>query len=105
MKRQISRKPEILRDLIEQADYIAQHSPASAARFLDAAESTFSFLADNPEVGQNCLFRHPEAQGIRVWRVKGFPKHLIFYRPDSHGVDIVRVFHGARDIEALFEGE
>lgn len=32
-----------------------------------------------------------------------FPKHLVFYRPlpDERGVEIVRVLHGARDLEAL----
>jgi len=30
--------------------------------------------------------------------------HLIFYRPmlEARGVEIVRVIHGARDLEALF---
>ena len=35
--------------------------------------------------------------------MKGFTSHLIFYRPARNGVEIVRVIHGARDIEGLFE--
>ena len=39
-----------------------------------------------------------------IWKVAVFPKHLIFHRllRDEHGVEIVRVFHGARNLEALF---
>ena len=36
-------------------------------------------------------------------RIKGFENHLIFYRPSEDGVDIIRVLHGARDIEKVFE--
>jgi len=40
--------------------------------------------------------------GLRAWPIDGFRNHLVFYRPTDEGVDIVRVLHGARDIEALF---
>lgn len=35
--------------------------------------------------------------------MKGFTSHLIFYRPINYGIEVVRVIHGARDIERLFE--
>ena len=41
---------------------------------------------------------------IRVWRISGFEKHLIFYRPCPKGVEILDVIHGARDIETLVFG-
>jgi len=34
--------------------------------------------------------------------VKGFERYLIFYRPLTDGVEILRAIHGARDIERLF---
>ena len=37
-----------------------------------------------------------------MWRVKDFPKHLVFNRPIKDGVEIIRVLHGARDIAGLF---
>ena len=46
----------------------------------------------------------PQA-AIRFLEKKGFPKHLIFYRPIDHGIEVVRVLHGARDIEAVFEDD
>ena len=39
-----------------------------------------------------------------MWPVRGFEKHVIFYRPVATGIDVVRVLHAARDIEAIFEG-
>jgi len=36
-------------------------------------------------------------------RIKSFPKHLIFYRPLPDGAEVIRVIHGARNIEDLFE--
>jgi toxin ParE1/3/4 len=35
--------------------------------------------------------------------MNGFTRHLIFYRPIKNGVEIIRVVHGARDNESLFE--
>ncbi len=36
-------------------------------------------------------------------RLKGFERYLIFYRPLADGAEILRVIHGARDIERLFQ--
>jgi plasmid stabilization system protein ParE len=34
--------------------------------------------------------------------IAGFPKHLIFYRAEKKDIKILRVVHGARDLETLF---
>jgi toxin ParE1/3/4 len=99
----VTRKPEVWRDLVELADYLAEQNPELADRFIDAAEATFHYLVESPDVGNPCHFESPEAAGIRRWHVKGFPNHLIFYRPIGDGIDVVRVLHAARDIESLFD--
>jgi toxin ParE1/3/4 len=71
-------------------------------RFLDAVEDTIRFLTQSREAGQRCNFASDMAEGIRVWPANGFRNPLIFYRPMNEGVEIVRVLHGARDIESLF---
>ena len=38
---------------------------------------------------------------IRQWRVKDFKEYLIFYRIQDDRVEILRVLHGARDLEGL----
>jgi toxin ParE1/3/4 len=39
-----------------------------------------------------------------MWRIAGFDQYLIFYRPTESGVEIIRVIHGKRDVEDLFDG-
>jgi toxin ParE1/3/4 len=46
---------------------------------------------------------NPRLAGLRVGRVEGFEKHLIFYRPGDDGVEIIRVLHGARDIDSVLD--
>ena len=48
---------------------------------------------------------NPLLAGLRIWRIDGFPNHLIFYRPIEGGIEIVRVLHGVRDIGAVLESE
>jgi plasmid stabilization system protein ParE len=37
---------------------------------------------------------------LRVWRVSGFPNHLVFYIEHSAAIEVVRILHGAMDIES-----
>jgi len=62
-------------------------------------------LVQAPGLGRPRKFHSPKAKNLRSWKVDEFPKHLIFYRPlpNERGVEIVRVIHGARDLEALFK--
>ena len=103
MPSQIQKTPQAAADLIDIASYIAEDNLDAAERFLDAAEEAFALLASMPSMGRAVNFQSPAAQGIRVWRVRGFERYLIFYRAVEHGIEIVRVLHAARDIERLFE--
>ena len=103
MRQKIERSEQSLRDLEELIDYLRDRSDEVAKRFVDATEGTFRFLAANREVGQLCHFGDPRLAGMRVWRVEGFRNHLVYFRPIADGVEILRVLHGARDIEALFD--
>jgi len=103
MPSQIQKTPQAAADLSDIASYIAEDNLDAAERFLDAAEEAFALLASMPSMGRAVNFQSPAAQGIRVWRVRGFERYLIFYRAVAHGIEIVRVLHAARDIERLFE--
>ena len=98
----ITRRDAALQDLIGLAYYIALGDVDPAYRFLNAAEETFRDLERMPLVGSSREFQNSALVGIRMWRVKDFRKHLIFYRPTEDGVEIIRVLHSARDIEGLF---
>lgn len=103
MTGQVYKKPEVRRDLQSQADFIARGNVDAAERFLDAAEASFAFLAANPMLGSLCNFQATETAGLRRWPIRGFEKYIIYYLPIADGVDVVRVIHAARDVEAIFD--
>ena len=77
-------------------------NPAAATRVVEAAYETFEMLAANPGIGKLRRFRSPRLRDIRSWRVTGFENYLIFYRRVADGIEVNHIYHGARDIEALF---
>jgi toxin ParE1/3/4 len=93
------------RDLDEQFLFIARDSREAAARLYAAAQATFEELAATPELGAIWQFSDVSPTEIRVWQIRGFKNHLVFYRRIEGGVEIVRVLHGARDIAAIIENE
>jgi toxin ParE1/3/4 len=103
VKRRLHRHPRALSDVEESAVYIGQDAPEVALRFLDAVEATLRLLVENPELGPTREFAGSELSGLRSFPVKGFDKHVIFYRPTQHGVEVLRVLHGARDLGAILE--
>lgn len=103
MKRRLQRRPQALSDVEESAVYIGLDSPAMALRFIEAVEETLRFLVKNPEIGPARTFSRHELVGLRMFPVKGFDKHLIFYLPTEDGIEVVRILHGARDLGALFD--
>jgi toxin ParE1/3/4 len=103
MPRRVIRRPAANRDLIDCFVYIGRDSEESATRFLKVAEQTFLELADMPGMGIVTSFNDFEDSNLRRWRIRGFENFLIFYRPLEDGIEIIRVLHGAREIERLFE--
>ena len=92
-------------DLDGLAAYIQKDRPQAAIRFLEAAQETFESLARTPELGGTLELCNPRLSGMRVWQIKGFKSILVFYRPLSGGVEIVRVLHAARDFASLLGDE
>lgn len=101
----VVRKDQARRELLDHAFYIAQDGSVAAHRFLDAAEAAFQQLAQLPRMGSPREFQNSRLVGIRQWPVPGFENYLIFYRPIEGGIEVLRVLHGARDIERLFQEE
>lgn len=100
---EVNKRPQVIRDLIEIATYLAEDSLNVFDRFLLAAEATFKQVAKMPEIGKICQFTHPQLANIRQQSIKGFKNYLIFYRSTESGVEIVRVIHGARDILSILD--
>jgi toxin ParE1/3/4 len=83
--------------------YIARDNPEAATRVIDAAYKSFKDLAANPRLGRVRKFREPRLRGVRSWHVGEFHNYLIFYRAESGVVRVLHVYHGAQNIEPLFE--
>ena len=103
--RRILRRPQARRDIIATALYIAAESPDAAWRFLDAIEDTIAAIAAMPGIGAPRRYRDPRLEGLRMIAVAGFEKHLVFYRPNEPGIEIIRALHAARDIQAILSGK
>ena len=89
-------------DILEQSDwYIAQSGAALANRWEKAVTSAVLRVVNRPAAGAPCSFSHSELLDIRRTAITGFPKHLIFYRFSEGTVFVLRVVHGARDLERL----
>jgi toxin ParE1/3/4 len=96
-------KPKADCDLDDYADYLAREASLDVAlRFLAAGHATFALLATHPSIGWRSRLRHSSLKTLRVFRVAGFERMLILYRPEANGVDILRVVHGSRNLQALF---
>ena len=105
MTRKVIRREKAKSDIIELADYIAQDSLQAAEQFISAVETAFRFLSQTPAAGALRDYLNPSLTGLRMWPVRGFAKHLVFYRETPEGLEIVRVLHATRDIEGLFRAE
>jgi toxin ParE1/3/4 len=70
-------------------------SPETADRLINSIMERFWLLGENPDAGR------PSED---IAGVKCFPagKYLIYYRAGRRGIDILHVFHGARDQGASF---
>jgi toxin ParE1/3/4 len=85
-------------DLDEIFLYWAQRAgPEAADRLIDSIIERFWLLGEHPGAGRQCDEIAPGA--------KCFPagKYLIYYRRTRRGIDILHVFHGARQQKAAFK--
>lgn len=86
------------KDLDSIWDYIAIRSLSAADRMIDRIVDRFTMLADHPLMGE---VRDELLRGLRCFTVGNY---VIFYRSieiAQTSVEIVRVLHGARDVERI----
>ena len=95
----------VFEELVGLSFYIAERDEEAAQCFLDACDHTFRFLAGNRFVGTSRQFRNAKLSEVRMWRISGFEKHLIFNQPPADGVKILHVIHSRRDYKGIFEDE
>jgi toxin ParE1/3/4 len=76
--------------------FIAEDSVDAADRFHDLLLSKFLLLGEQPMIGRSREDLRPDLRGF----VTG--NYVIFHRDTPEHIEIVRVLHGARDIENIF---
>lgn len=96
MRLEIWRHPKVDDDLLEIWLFIARDNVAAADRVLDHIEAKLRLLADYPEIGRGRPDIAPNARMLPVLN------YLVLYKLADERVEIVRVVHGARRLEALF---
>lgn len=96
--------PRILKTLRAERDLddiwfyiaIAANNPEAADRLLDALMTQARLVATQPKMG---IARPELSPEIRSF-IEG--RYVVFYQPIPDGIEIVRVLHGSRDLEATF---
>jgi toxin ParE1/3/4 len=102
-KRRLVFSDTSIADILEQAEwYAAQSGQPLAQRWQKAVTTAVSRLLTRPATGAPCKFQAPALRHVRRATISGFPRHLLFYRFDDDEVFVLRVVHGARDLERLF---
>ena len=92
----IAVRPKASEDLAEIWAYIARDSLRRADAMSLRFDREFRSLARRPGIGRS----RPElCLGLRSISVRSY---VVFYFPRRHGIEIVRVLHGARDVRPLF---
>jgi toxin ParE1/3/4 len=92
----IIKRPRARGDLTEIWNYIAADNETRADAFVDLIDQKFQALAGYPNLGRS---RDELEEGLRSLPVGSY---VIFYRAIPAGVEIVRVLHGSRDLNAFF---
>jgi toxin ParE1/3/4 len=89
-------RPQARLDLKQVYRHIAEANPTAASSIVRIIDAKARLLAASPHIGQGV----PDlAAGLRRFPVGDY---LIFYEVTASGIEVVRVLHGARNIETLF---
>ncbi|MGC1304383.1 MAG: type II toxin-antitoxin system RelE/ParE family toxin [Caulobacteraceae bacterium] len=91
--------PRAEADLDEIWLHVAMDAPKAADRLIDQIVERCASLAAHPHLGPARPEIAPEARMLTIG------DHLVLYRVRETGVDIVRVVHGARQLDGLFEDQ
>jgi toxin ParE1/3/4 len=98
--RHVIRRPLADRDSVAIFRYYLREAGLRVAdRFFTEADATFIRLAGMPGIGTRYEHDHPALATLRYVPVSRFRKYLVFYRPVTGGIEVLRVLHGARDID------
>jgi toxin ParE1/3/4 len=82
-------------DLSDIYVHLYQYDPSTAERHAREFDRRLHVLAQRPHLGQASHY----APHLRRFAMR---RYIIFYRPTTESIEIVRVLHGARDMGQAF---
>lgn len=92
----VQRTAQADEDLIELWVYVAQDNEFAADHLWAEFDRKFALLAGQPRLGAARPDIAPELRHFPVGR------YLILYREIDDGIEVVRIVHGARQLNNLF---
>ena len=91
-------RPLAALDLEQTVGYLDSQSSTAADRFLEEFYTSAERLAAMPGLGPIRRTRG-RLKGLRSWPLVSFGPYVLFYLPlHGGGIEVVRVLHGARDM-------
>ncbi len=99
--RAVFKRPRFLIDLAEELTYLKEKAgPRVAERWYEALLATIEELKRQPHLGRERQDLTPK--GVRTWRVKSFPRWLVFYLVVEDGALVfLRVRYGMMNLLML----
>jgi toxin ParE1/3/4 len=89
------------RDILAIVDRISDDNPTAALAVYEAYEYSLELLKSTPDMGRLYRSPNPRLAHIRMMPLHRFPNYLIFYRHIGGTVEVLHIWHGARDIPTL----
>lgn len=87
--------PTARSDLVKIWKYIASENKSAATSIIREIKASFKTLLTFPELGRR---RDELKKGLRSFPID---RHVVFYFVTENSVEIVRVLHGAQDIDSI----
>ena len=104
--RRIVLRPLVADDLEMHVEYLDEKaSPEVSDRYLAAVNSAFEQVARMPDIGAPRDYLNPRVGNLRMWPVPQFRNYLIFNSTTIEAVEIIRILHGAQDVEVFIAEE
>ncbi len=97
MKRRYKLTPQARYDLLSIWEFIARDNIRAADRLAERMEAAFRLLARFPKTGHARADVHA-SEPVLFWPAGSY---VVAYRPAPRPLVILRIFHAARDLDAL----
>lgn len=107
MKR-VEWRPQARRDAAEAAYWYAQQGGLQLGEsFLSEVDATLAAISEHPGIGSTRHAQHADDLPalLRFVRLKRFEHHLVYYVELPDHIEIIRVWHASRGLEALTSDE